>query len=73
MKLELAEGSLDAMESENEVETILTVIVVKTIPDGYAVSKPWAGLNETIVNVVSVSIPVKLICEVGIELSVVAL
>ena len=45
MKLELAEGPLDAMESENEVETILTVIVVKTIPDGYAVSKPWAGFN----------------------------
>ena len=73
MDLELTQAALDTPESQNEVGTILPIGVVKAIPHLDIVTKPWAGLDKLIIDLLLVFIDPYLLREEWIALSVGAL
>lgn len=73
MDLELTEPALDTPESQNEVGTILPIAVIKAVPHLDIVTKPWAGLDKLIIDLLMVFIDPYLLREEWIALSVGAL
>lgn len=54
MDLKLTQPALDTPESQNEVGTILPIVVIKAIPHLDIVTKPRAGLDKLCMDLASV-------------------